>query len=78
MVQKNKKMTETLAMGTHMKVLGESFPMNTNVTGFQWFFENICVLVIWMKEASALEGLTSPLNFQMLQTIIKVKVFSDN
>ena len=23
-------------MGTHMKVLGESFPMNTNMTGFQW------------------------------------------
>ena len=24
-------------MGTHLKVLGESFPMNTNMTGFRWF-----------------------------------------
>ena len=24
-------------MGTHIRVLGESFPMNTNMTGFRWF-----------------------------------------
>ena len=24
-------------MGTHVRVLGESFPMNTNMTGFRWF-----------------------------------------
>ena len=24
-------------MGTHLRVLGESFPMSTNVTGFRWF-----------------------------------------
>ena len=26
-------------MGTHMKVLSESFPMNTNMTGFRCFFQ---------------------------------------
>ena len=41
-------------MGTHMKVLGESFPMNTNMTGFQWFSK---IFASWMKETSALEGL---------------------
>ena len=34
-------------MGTHLKVLGESYLMNTNMTGFGCF----------SKEASALEGL---------------------
>ena len=24
-------------MGTHMRVLSESYPMNTNMTGFGWF-----------------------------------------
>ena len=29
-------MTETLAYGTHLGVLSESFLMNTNMTGFRW------------------------------------------
>ena len=24
-------------MGTHLRVLNESFPMNTNIIGFRWF-----------------------------------------
>ena len=40
-------------MGTHMKVLGESFPMNTNMAGLRWFSK----IVLWMKVVSALEGL---------------------
>ena len=31
--------------------------MNTNVTGFSWFFEDLCVLVLWTKVGSASEGL---------------------
>ena len=31
--------------------------MNTNMIGFRWFSKNICVLVLWTKVASALEGL---------------------
>ena len=33
-------------MGTHLKVLSETFPMNTNMTGFRWFsklFASLCV-----------------------------------
>ena len=41
-------------MGTHLKVLSESFPMNTNMKGFK----HLCVLVLWMKVVSALDGLT--------------------
>ena len=44
-------------MGTQPRVLGESFPMNTNMTGFRWFSKNLGVFVLWMKDASALEGL---------------------
>ena len=34
----NRKMTGTLAHGTHLRVLSESFPMNTNMTGFRRVF----------------------------------------
>ena len=44
-------------MGTHLRVLSKSYPMNTNMTGFGWFSKNLCVLVRWMKVASALVGL---------------------
>ena len=44
-------------MGTHMKVLSESFPMNTNMTGFRCFPKNLSVFLFWMKVASSLEGL---------------------
>ena len=43
-------------MGTQLRVLIESYPMNTNITGFRWF-SKICLLVILAKVASALEGL---------------------
>ena len=47
---------ETLAHGTHLRVLSESFPMNINMTGFRWFSKKI-VFVLWMKVVSAMEGL---------------------
>ena len=42
-------------MGTHMKVLSESYPMNNNMTGFSKKSLHHCALT---KEASTLEGLT--------------------
>ena len=30
--------------------------MNTNMTWFRYFSKNLCVLVLWTKVASALEG----------------------
>ena len=53
---------------THMRVLSESYPMNTSITGFKWFSIKIdlCVLDLWMKVASALEGLIwSPHNLDI-------------
>ena len=44
-------------MGTHLRVLSESYPMNTNMAGFRYVFRNLCVLVLWTKVASALEGI---------------------
>ena len=40
-------------MGTHLRVLSESFPMNINAEGFRWFFRNLCILVLWTKVAPA-------------------------
>ena len=32
--------------------------MNTNMTGLRWLFKNLlCILVLWAKVASAIEGL---------------------
>ena len=43
-------------MGTHSRVLSESYPINTNMTGFRQFSE--IFLVLWTKLAPALEGFT--------------------
>ena len=45
-------------MGTHLRVLSESSPMNTNMTGLTWF-SKFFIFVLWTKVASALEGLSS-------------------
>ena len=42
-------------MGTHLKVLSESYQMNTNMTWFRGFPK---IFVLWRKVASALKGLT--------------------
>ena len=54
-------------MGTHLRVLSESYPLNTNMIGFRGF-QNLCSLVLWteLKEvASALEGLFSWIQFEV-------------
>ena len=40
-----KKWPKPWHMGTHLRALSESFPMNTNVTGFRWF-SKICVIML--------------------------------
>ena len=72
-------------MGTYMKVISESFPMNTNMTGFRWIskiFAKVCVLVLWTKVASALEGLryciiTEILILLLIATFSKVPIPND-
>ena len=44
-------------MDTHPTEFSESFPMNTNMTGFWMFFKNLCILVLRMEVASGSEGL---------------------
>ena len=43
-------------MGTHLRVFSESYPINTDMTGFGLFFLNLCIPVLWMKVDVALEG----------------------
>ena len=54
--KKTEKGLKPWHMGTHMRALGESYLMNTNITGLDGF-KNYCVLVSWTKKASAFEGL---------------------
>ena len=44
-------------MGTHLRELSESYPMNTNMTGFRWLSKILPSLWFWTKAALALEGL---------------------
>ena len=57
-------------MGIHLIVLSESYPMNTKMTGFRCFFKNLCILVLYTKVASALEGLSFKKNSKYM---IKIK-----
>ena len=41
-------------MDTHLKVLSESYPINTNMTGFRSYSE---ILLLWLKVSLALVGL---------------------
>ena len=36
-------------MGTHMKVLNEYNPMNTNMAGFRWFSKSFAFLCVGRK-----------------------------
>ena len=35
--ENTKKLLRPWHMGTYLRVLSESFPMNTNMAGFRWF-----------------------------------------
>ena len=45
-------------MGTHLRALSKSFPMNTNMTGSRRFskFKYLCIVMLWTIVASAAEG----------------------
>ena len=44
-------------MGTHLRVLRESYSISNNMTGCKCLLKNLCVLVLLTKVAYALEGL---------------------
>ena len=50
-------------MGTHLRVLSESYPMNTNITAFIWFSK---IVVPWTNVASASEGLSKHKTLQRI------------
>ena len=52
-------MTETLANGYSYESTQRELSNEYQHDGVSMVFENICVLVLWMKVASALEGLTT-------------------
>ena len=59
MQKKPEKLIETL--GTHLNVLSEGYPMNTNMTGFRCFFQkSLHPCALGQSIASELEGLIWP------------------
>ena len=44
-------------MGTHLRVLSESFLMNTNMAGFRWFSKIVASLHLDESSLTAVEGL---------------------
>ena len=46
MMQKPEKLLKPWQMGTHLRVLHESYPMHTNMTGFRWFSKYSAIFCI--------------------------------
>ena len=61
-------------MGTHLRVLSESYQMNTNMTGFRWVSKILCVLVLWSEVASALGGLSGIEYFQSYLAHVSIQL----
>ena len=55
-------MTETLAHGYSSESTQRDLSKEYQYDRVKMVFKNICVLVLWTKEASALEGLTCVLS----------------
>ena len=53
-------MTETLAHGYLSESTQRELSNGYQHNRFQMFFENLCILVLWTKIGSALEGLIIP------------------
>ena len=70
MMQKTKKLLKPLHMGSHLRVLSDSYPMNTNMTGFQRFskISGPCAL----DESSLSMGRVNP-----FKHVVLFKVFFD-
>ena len=62
-----------ITVGTHLRVLSESYPMNTNKT-VEMVFKKMCVLVFCMRVASALEGLTLNEGYFILSFLVKERL----
>ena len=48
-IQNPEKWSKPWQMGTQMRVLGESYPMNTNMTGLAWFLKILASLYLGLK-----------------------------
>ena len=48
--KRTEKCLKPWQMGTHLRVLSESYLMNANMAGFRWFSKSF-VLVLWTKVA---------------------------
>ena len=57
MMQKAQKSLKPWHMGTHLRVLSEIYPMNTNMREVYMVFKNLCIFELLIKVASAVEGL---------------------
>ena len=56
--KKPEKLLKPWHMGSHLWVLSEGYPMNTNMTGFRWFSKIFVSLwALWTKVTSVLQGL---------------------
>ena len=58
-------------MGIHLRVLSESYLMNTKMAGFRWLSKSLCILVLWTKVAFLLEGLSiNGLKIRIFQAVL--------
>ena len=59
-------------MGTHLRVLSESYRMNTNMAGFKWFSKKLSTLTSALDKSSLRIGWVNPFTFR---TCILLNIF---
>ena len=70
--KKVEKWPKTWHMSTHMRVIGKSCPMKTNMTGFKTFW----IFLSWTKVVTACKGLPKPQRwYQRIRSEIVLSIF---
>ena len=59
-------------MGTHLVMLSERYPMNTNMTGFRWFSKSFAFLCFGQKEPKLWKGYYP--KYAFLGNFLRIKV----
>ena len=72
---KSEKWLKLWHMGTYLRVLSESFPMNTNMTGFKWLTKKSCALDEDCLSIGRVNQLT-PSNFELPRQLLEALGFN--
>ena len=74
MVQKTGKLLKPWHMGTHLRVLSESYPMNTNMTGLDGLKRTLPPCV-WDESSLSIGRVNTEVTFVILGLLVRMQRF---